>query len=99
MGGWLKWMMGIKEDTCDEHWVLYVSGKSLNSTRETNITLYVNCNLNKTLKFKTEEFLPPFLLSGKTPCSNSDQYKFPTSLMTSGRFLPSLQGKHKKKTA
>ena len=63
MGGWLKWVMGIKEDTCDEHWVLYVSGKSLNSTRETNITLYVNCNLNKTLKFKTKEFLPPFLLS------------------------------------
>ena len=19
-GGWVKWVMGIKEDTCDEHW-------------------------------------------------------------------------------
>ena len=34
--------MGIKEGTCDEHQVLYVSDESLNSTTETNITLYVN---------------------------------------------------------
>ena len=34
---------GIKEDTCqDEHWVFYVSDESLNSTPETNTTLYVN---------------------------------------------------------
>ena len=34
---------GIKEGTCwDEHWVLYVSDESLNSTPETNITLYGN---------------------------------------------------------
>ena len=34
--------MAIKEGTsCDEHWVLYVSDESLNSTLETNITLYV----------------------------------------------------------
>ena len=38
---WVKWVMGIKEGACDEHWVLYVSGGSLNSP-ETNITLYVN---------------------------------------------------------
>ena len=39
----LKWMMGIKEGICyDEHWVLYVSDESLNSTPETIITLYVN---------------------------------------------------------
>ena len=31
---WVKWMMGIKEGTCDEHWVLYVSVESLNSTPE-----------------------------------------------------------------
>ena len=32
-GGWAKWVMGIKEGTCwDEHWVLYVSDESLNST-------------------------------------------------------------------
>ena len=37
-----KWVMGIKEGTCDEHWVLYVSDESLNSTPETNIILYVN---------------------------------------------------------
>ena len=41
-GGWAKWIMGIKEGTWDEHGVLYVSDESLNSTPETNITLYVN---------------------------------------------------------
>ena len=41
--GWAKWVMDIKEDTCcDEHWVLYVNDESLNSTPETNITLYVS---------------------------------------------------------
>ena len=34
--------MGIKEGTCDEHWVLYVNDESLNSTTETNIALNVN---------------------------------------------------------
>ena len=35
--------MSIKEGTCcDEHWVLYISDKSLNSTPETDIALYVN---------------------------------------------------------
>ena len=35
--------MGIKEGICfDEHWVLYVNDESLDSTPETNITLYVN---------------------------------------------------------
>jgi len=35
--------MDIKEGTCcDESWVLHVSDESLNSTPETNITLYVN---------------------------------------------------------
>jgi len=32
----------IKDGTCDEHWVLFVSDKSLNSAPENNITLYVN---------------------------------------------------------
>ena len=41
-GGWDRWVMGIKESTCDEHPVLYVSNESLNATGETNITLYVN---------------------------------------------------------
>ena len=36
-------MMGIKEGICcDEHWVLYVSDESLNSTPETNFALYFN---------------------------------------------------------
>ena len=39
---WTKWMMGIKERTCDEDWVSYISDESLNSTPETNITVYVN---------------------------------------------------------
>ena len=43
LGGWAKQVMGIKEDTrWDEYWVLYVSGKSLNSTPVTNTALYVN---------------------------------------------------------
>lgn len=33
---------GIKEDTWDEHWVLYVSDETLNFTPETNTTLYAN---------------------------------------------------------
>ena len=48
-GRWLgtRWVMDIKEGTCDEHWVLNVSDKSLNSTPENSITLYVtNYNLN-----------------------------------------------------
>ena len=42
-GGCAKWVMGMKEGTCwDEYWVLYVSDESVNSTPETNTTLYVN---------------------------------------------------------
>ena len=41
-GGCVKWVTGIKEVTCDEHWVLYVSNESLNSTTKTNIMMYVN---------------------------------------------------------
>ena len=45
MGGrWARWVMGIKEGTCDEQWVLYVSDESLNSTPETNIALSVLAN-------------------------------------------------------
>ena len=41
--GWVEWVVEIKEGTCcDEHWVLYTSDQSLNSTPETSITLYVN---------------------------------------------------------
>ena len=40
MGLWAGWVMGIKEDTCDDHWVLYVStDESLNPIPETDITL------------------------------------------------------------
>ena len=35
-GEWDNWVMGIKEGTCNEHWVLYVSDESLNSIHETN---------------------------------------------------------------
>ena len=34
--------MGIEEGSYDEHWVLYISDESLNSTPETNIALYGN---------------------------------------------------------
>ena len=39
---WARQVMGTMEGTCDEHWVLYVSYESLNSTPETNIALYVS---------------------------------------------------------
>ena len=43
MGGWVKWMMGIKEGTFwDEHWVSNVTDESLGSTLEARTTLYVN---------------------------------------------------------
>jgi len=45
-------VLGIKECTCDEHRVLYVSDESLNTMPKTNITLYVNWNLNKDLEGK-----------------------------------------------
>ena len=36
-----KWAMGIEEGTCwDEHWVLYVSNESWESTSEAKNTLY-----------------------------------------------------------
>ena len=42
-GGWAKWVMGIKEDTCwGEHWVFYVSDESPDSIPEIIITLHVN---------------------------------------------------------
>ena len=49
-----RWVMGIKEDTCcDEHWVLDLNDKSLNSTPETILTcMLTNQNLNKNLKEK-----------------------------------------------
>lgn len=40
-GRWVKWGEGVKDGTCDEHWALYVSDGSLNSSTETNITLSV----------------------------------------------------------
>ena len=43
MGGWVKWVIGIKEGTFrDEHWVSHVRDKSLGSTPEGKTTLYVN---------------------------------------------------------
>ena len=41
-GEWARWVMGINEDTYDEHWVLYVSDESLHSTSKANIALYIN---------------------------------------------------------
>lgn len=51
--------MGIKEGTCcDQHWVLYVSDESLNSTPETNTVWYANnLNLNKNLGEKKPQVI------------------------------------------
>ena len=41
MAGEGKWVMGFGERTCwDEHWVLYVSDESQESTPKTKSTLY-----------------------------------------------------------
>ena len=41
-GGWGVWVTGMNEGPwCDEHWVLHVTDKLLNSTSETNDVLYV----------------------------------------------------------
>ena len=37
-GGWVKWVIGIKQCTCDEHWVMYGIFEPLYYTSETNIT-------------------------------------------------------------
>ena len=47
--------MGTKEGTCDEHQVLYVNNELLSPTPETNITLYVNQDLNKNLERKKNQ--------------------------------------------
>ena len=39
MGRWAKWARDIKEDTWDEHWVLYVGDESLESTPEIIVAL------------------------------------------------------------
>ena len=42
LGDWAKQMMGIKEGTCEEYWVIYGKVESLYCKPETNITLYIN---------------------------------------------------------
>lgn len=42
MGEWGKYVIGIKEGTCDEPWVLYASDESLISTPETKNILHIN---------------------------------------------------------
>ena len=43
MGGWARWLMGIKGGTChDEPWMFYLSDESLNLTPERKVALYVN---------------------------------------------------------
>lgn len=49
--------MGREEGICDARWVLYVTDESLNSAPETNMTLYVNWNVNKNLKHKQNKTL------------------------------------------
>ena len=52
-GGWLKWMMGTNENTCDEHRVLYVSDESLNSPPKLVFHCVITeCNLNENLRKK-----------------------------------------------
>ena len=48
VGGWAKWVRGIKEETgWDEHWVLYIGDESLESTLKIIIALYANLDVNK----------------------------------------------------
>ena len=36
---WVKLMIGVKEETCNEHCIIYVNDGLLNSTPETNSAL------------------------------------------------------------
>lgn len=48
-------IMGLKDGTSDECWGMYANDESiLHFTPETNITLYVNCILNKNLEEKNK---------------------------------------------
>ena len=51
-GGWGNWLMDIKEGPCcHEHWVLYATDESLNSTPKlTRHYMLANLTLNKTKK-------------------------------------------------
>ena len=51
--------MGIKKGTCwDEHWVLYVSDESLNSTPESLLHyILTNLDLNKIKKNKLHIYI------------------------------------------
>ena len=43
IGGRGKWVTGIEKGTCwDEHWVMYVSDESQESTPEAKTTRYVS---------------------------------------------------------
>ena len=57
MGGWVRGVSGIKEGTCDEHWVLYVRDELLNSPPKINILLYANY-LKYKFKYKMMLILP-----------------------------------------
>ena len=39
---WARWVMGIKDGTCDKHCVFYVSDESLKYIPETKFTIYFN---------------------------------------------------------
>ena len=47
-------MIGVKEGTCDKHWVLYVSNELLNSTPENNTALYVNLEFRQKIEKKRQ---------------------------------------------
>lgn len=57
MGRWGNWVMGIQEGTCDdEHWELYATNGSWNTTSKTNSVLFLD-ELNIIKKNKClEEF-------------------------------------------
>lgn len=63
--GWAGWMVGPKEGTCDERWVLSGSDESLKSTLETHTVLLTNqnSNLKKLLKNKHKEITGVFVFA------------------------------------
>ena len=69
--------MGTKEGTwCNEHWVVYATDESLNSTPETNNPLYIKLNLYLKFLFLFN-FLKRFYLfereREKTPTQGHEQ--------------------------
>ena len=81
-GAWARCVMVIKEGTCDEHWVLYVSDESLNSTPEP----ILHCMLTKFFLKETSIHIEVCVVNGSNrlfPNSCIHYFIYPTNMYCS----------------